>query len=267
MDFLEQCDTDRRAEEEERRLQKQRQEILNRLEILQQKNQQLTKEVFASPDCADLDHDIHQLRDILEIYRFTGTSLLPEAYKSKECFTLRFDPLYQNQAPSQDFYTLQLSAKGGKSVVTQHSLPPFIPLEEMEKNLLGEEDDIQGFVNTISSFLYSYTQRCEGLKHARREFADFISEEPEVDLPVTYVRLSVRVDEYSPAAHVTLQYTLDSHLPSTVEVDLETADLEGSKVSKKRLERLSEKMTGLLCGEPIFDALLGVVQLLKKMSS
>ncbi|WAR20817.1 hypothetical protein MAR_014791 [Mya arenaria] len=155
MDFLEQCDTDRRAEEEERRLQKQRQEILNRLEILQQKNQQLTKEVFASPDCADLDHDIHQLRDILEIYRFTG-----------------------------------------------------------------EEDDIQGFVNTISSFLYSYTQRCEGLKHARREFADFISEEPEVDLPVTYVRLSVRVDEYSPAAHVTLQYTLDSHLPSTVEVDL-----------------------------------------------
>ncbi|XP_053383116.1 centromere protein O-like [Mercenaria mercenaria] len=250
MDYLdEQEDREQRAECMNR-LRKRKQFLLERLEILH--NKKFDVEEYKVVD-SSVQQEVLDCLEILDSYRLLGVcikSMGPD-------LVLRFDPLYKNQYPTTEHYSVQLLRKGGNFELGKHNLPPFIPANQLLEKYLA--NGIAEFVEETRNLLYAYVQRREGLKYTQETFGDNIKGDLDVNLAVSYVKLQLCTSDRFPELEVTLQYSLEKCLPDTVNIK-PAEDEETYSVSKKMLERKVEKWRQIFLNQDIFTAVSDIVK-------
>ena len=76
---------------------------------------------------------------LLNVFPTAGVSIVREASSSTDV-TLKLQPLYGSQFPSQEFHTVQLmksAAKRGNWELGQCRLPSFVPIKQLAEEYLG----------------------------------------------------------------------------------------------------------------------------------
>ncbi|XP_052225724.1 uncharacterized protein LOC127841141 [Dreissena polymorpha] len=263
MDFLESRDAALRKARSEQHLLHQQQLLIQRLNNLQKENDQLRRDLTGNPGgCSDLDYKRYELQQVLDMYRLTGISLLPSSHCDSTSFTVRFDPLFGDQLPSAAFYTLQVTKKGDNYQTGQHSLPPFVPLDNLVKDYL-DAGELSTFLEQISNHLYSYVQRREACALIKKEFKLMLGDSLEVDLPVTFVRMSLTVSESVPPLEVTLQYKTSDVYPHKVYVRFSTSEDTEYAIPRKKLEKLCSRAETILLQNLIYPSMKAIVKMLQ----
>ncbi|XP_060569647.1 centromere protein O-like [Ruditapes philippinarum] len=171
---------------------------------------------------------------------------------------LRFDPLYKNQYPTTEHYSVQLLRKGENYKLGKHNLPPFIPASQLLEKYIG--NGIKEFVEEVRKLLYAYIQRREGLKEAKKTYENNFHDEVEADIAVSYLKFKLWTSENFPPMEVTMQYSLEKCLPDTLEMSPAGTDEETYSMSRKTLEQRLKVMRQILLNNDIFTALSQIVQ-------
>lgn len=152
------------------------------------------------------------LRELLDAYKLLGVSI-----KSfEDNIQLQFSPAFRNELSSSDIDIVEIETSRDSWNVVRHSLPPFVPVDQLVKD---SELDMKTFVSSISDYLYAYVQRQEAVRLVKKTFSKYLSDDIEVDLSVTYVKLGLLPS--SPGTgqmQIVLQYDNTKTQPNSVNI-------------------------------------------------
>jgi hypothetical protein len=77
---------------------------------------------------------------------------------------LRFDPLYKNQYPTTEHYSVQLLRKGENYKLGKHNLPPFIPASQLLEKYISNLF-VDYFMFNCSLKSYQWVHLCTQKSH------------------------------------------------------------------------------------------------------
>ncbi|XP_017582318.1 PREDICTED: centromere protein O [Corvus brachyrhynchos] len=168
-----------------RELRLQRDQLREKLELLEKA---LGKEGIPSdpalPDPREvLEWKIRNLRELLQVFQLTGIS----GKLSKHGISFSFHTAFEGSFLDRFHLELLVRPESREFRIQRHSIPPFIPLEQLARKFLPS--DLRGFLDVLFQHLNAFVGRRHQLEQFQEEFSDGIfqrSSLTEKDFPMEF---------------------------------------------------------------------------------
>ncbi|NWT87391.1 CENPO protein, partial [Lanius ludovicianus] len=154
-----------------RELRLQRDQLRHKLELLEKV--QLGKEGIPSdlalPDPREvLEWKIRNLRELLQVFQLTGIS----GKLSKNSISFSFHTAFEGSFLDSFHLELLLRPDFREFRIQRHSIPPFIPLEQLSRKFLPS--DLRGFLDVLFQHLNAFVGRRHQLEQFQEQFSKWI---------------------------------------------------------------------------------------------
>ncbi|NWW25153.1 CENPO protein, partial [Falcunculus frontatus] len=159
-----------------RELRLQRDQLRKKLEQLEK--EQLGKEgIPLDPPLPSprevLEWKIGNLRDLLQVFQLTGIS--GKLSKHGVCFSLH--TAFEGSFLDSFHLELLLRPEFQEFRIQRHSIPPFIPLEQLSRKFLPS--DLRGFLDSLFQHLNAFVGRRHQLEQFQEQFSEYIQGNPQ----------------------------------------------------------------------------------------
>ncbi|NXB61122.1 CENPO protein, partial [Struthidea cinerea] len=120
-----------------------------------------------------LEWKIRNLRELLRVFRLTGIS----GKLSKRGLSVSFHTAFEGSFLDSFHLELLLRPESREFRIRRHSIPPFIPLEQLSRKFLPS--DLRGFLDALFRHLNAFVGRRQQLEQFQEQFSDRIQGIPE----------------------------------------------------------------------------------------
>ncbi|XP_048155708.1 centromere protein O [Corvus hawaiiensis] len=153
-----------------RELRLQRDQLREKLELLEKA---LGKEGIPSdpalPDPREvLEWKIRNLRELLQVFQLTGVS----GKLSKHGISFSFHTAFEGSFLDRFHLELLVRPESREFRIQRHSIPPFIPLEQLARKFLPS--DLRGFLDVLFQHLNAFVGRRHQLEQFQEQFSEWI---------------------------------------------------------------------------------------------
>ncbi|GBC10745.1 hypothetical protein RclHR1_09870004 [Rhizophagus clarus] len=177
-----------------------------------------------------------EYQNILNAYRLTGKTIFPV---KDNRIGLRFETFYNAKFLEPYYIILDQNQENEQLSIFRHTLPHFIPLDELEVTYLNK--DMNKFANVVDDYLQAFVTRREEVLTLTK-----LNRKPRTNNAYTSIEFTVFLKANNDRVDITLTYEdLKSFIPTSAAIYLTREGTENKRIRLQKRERefLQAKLT------------------------
>ncbi|CAB4391023.1 unnamed protein product [Rhizophagus irregularis] len=173
------------------------------------------------------DSEEREYQKILNAYRLTGKTIFPV---KENRIGLRFETFYNAKYLEPYYIFLEQNQENEQLSIFRHTLPHFIPLDELEAKYLNK--DMNKFANMVDDYLQAFVMRREEVRTLTN---NKLNRKPRVNNAYSSIEFTILLKDNNDRVDINLTYeNLTSFIPTNAVICLTR---EGTENKRKRLQK------------------------------